>query len=87
MIVSSLRLRGNSELPAYTYDHDVYGENRDIWILSMPAFRWVQTDATSTPRFDHKCHRSRDQMFSIGGNVFPLWKEVDKIERGLASST
>lgn len=55
----------------------------DIWILSLPAFRWFQTDAKSTPRFEHQCHRSGDQMISIGGNDYPMWGEADELERGI----
>lgn len=73
-----------------TYEIFVYGgwdkdKNAldDIWILSLPGFRWFQTDAKSTPRFEHKCHRSGDQMVNVGGNVLPLWQEVDELSQGI----
>lgn len=55
----------------------------DIWVLSLPAFRWFKIDATSTKRMDHDCARAGEHMISIGGDEDPRWKTTDELERGV----
>jgi hypothetical protein len=55
----------------------------DIWVLSLPAFRWFKIDAESTERMDHRCARAGEHMITVGGDQNPRWETVDELERGI----
>ncbi|KAK8174173.1 hypothetical protein IWX90DRAFT_428951 [Phyllosticta citrichinensis] len=62
----------------------------DIYILSLPAFRWfrISSETTGTPRSHHTCHTFASQMVVVGGVDFSLgipgdWKDPDPWDNGL----
>jgi hypothetical protein len=43
----------------------------DLWVLSLPAFRWFKADVEVFPRANHACALAGDrQMISVGGLSF-----------------
>ncbi|KAI9740608.1 MAG: hypothetical protein M1834_005189 [Cirrosporium novae-zelandiae] len=40
----------------------------EIWVLSLPSFRWIKIFTGSSPRFGHTCHLvGHRQMITVGG--------------------
>lgn len=57
--------------------HDTTSPNLDeVFILSLPAFRWFRANYTSVyPRFGHTCHSTQNgQMVAIGGLDGSHWR-------------
>ena len=45
-----------------------HGMLDDVWVLTIPGFRWFQAQASSSPRQNHACARiSAGQIVSVGG--------------------
>ena len=43
--------------------------SKNVWILSIPAFKWFLTKAEGTPRYMHTCHIHGGKLISIGGRA------------------
>ncbi|KAK7518779.1 hypothetical protein IWZ03DRAFT_413746 [Phyllosticta citriasiana] len=62
----------------------------DIYILSLPGFRWfkISSSTTGTPRSFHTCNRVASQMVVVGGVDYSLgvpedWQDPDPWDNGL----
>lgn len=46
----------------------------DVWVLSLPQFRWTQVFAGSRPNYGAICHVvGKKQMLMLGGTDTRLW--------------
>lgn len=82
-----------SLIPSLTVDRHSYmyagydsdgGVIEDIWILSLPAFRWFKaTTKNAFSRFGHSCVVVGSQMVVVGGFREPLWQKSDHFENGI----
>ncbi|KAM0563725.1 hypothetical protein ACHAPJ_001457 [Fusarium lateritium] len=78
-----------------TYEIYIYGgtqnfENKsfgDVWVLSLPGFRWFKADGEAPRRAMHGCALvGNRQMLSIGGNDLGQqggWRDKDPWEQGI----
>lgn len=61
----------------------------DIWVLSLPGFRWFKVDDEVTPRAMHDCALvGKRQMLVIGGLDFGVndsfgWRDPDPWKQGV----
>ncbi|KAL2066756.1 hypothetical protein VTL71DRAFT_2828 [Oculimacula yallundae] len=46
---------------------DANSDSRNVYILTLPAFRWIRTTALSSPRAGSSCQTVKNQMISYGG--------------------
>ncbi|KAK2759135.1 hypothetical protein FQN54_003234 [Arachnomyces sp. PD_36] len=59
-------------------------DSDQVYVLSLPAFRWFQSDAVTQPRFMHTCELvGKRQMLSIGGVHAQIGDTVDPFIHGL----
>ncbi|KAI9159069.1 Kelch repeat-containing protein [Paramyrothecium foliicola] len=58
----------------------------DIWVLSLPAFRWFRIEVDAPPRMTHVCAvAGQRQMIVSGGLSRPgLWRNADEWTNALA---
>lgn len=42
-------------------------DSRNVYILTLPAFRWIRTAALTSPRSGATCQTVKNQMISYGG--------------------
>ncbi|KAG4273344.1 kelch repeat protein [Fusarium proliferatum] len=83
--------------PNNTYDIYIYGgwntwndktkAYGDVWVLSLPAFKWFKADVEGPRRGMHGCALvGKRQMLSIGGNNWGKdegWKDKDPWTQGI----
>ncbi|KAF5650670.1 kelch repeat [Fusarium sp. NRRL 25303] len=83
--------------PNNTYDIYIYGgwntwndktkAYGDVWVLSLPAFKWFKADVEGPKRGMHGCALvGKRQMLSIGGNNWGKdegWKDKDPWTQGI----
>ena len=68
------------EIYMYSCSYLVYGNDeefsncQDIWVLTIPAFRWFRLPATRRPIIGHGCHIVGKQLVTVAGNP---WDKVN----------
>ncbi|KAH9905351.1 hypothetical protein F4778DRAFT_729703 [Xylariomycetidae sp. FL2044] len=56
----------------------------ETWILTLPAFHWIKTDAVAPRRSDHDCVIVGSQMISVGGvRTLANFSEPDEWSQGI----
>ncbi|CAI7635265.1 unnamed protein product [Penicillium pancosmium] len=51
-------------------DNTISGSDGNVYVLSIPSFRWIKVYSNSTPRIKHKCELlGKHTMLIIGGNI------------------
>jgi hypothetical protein len=59
-------------------------DSDQVYILSLPAFRWFRSDAVTQPRYMQTCELvGKRQMLSIGGCHAQIAHTVDPFIHGL----
>jgi Kelch motif len=59
----------NSSYNIYLYGgRDATTDYDDVYVLSLPSFRWIQIYSGQSPRWGHTCHLvANSQMLTVGG--------------------
>jgi hypothetical protein len=59
-------------------------DSDQVYVLSIPAFRWFRSDPATQPRYMHTCELvGKRQMLSIGGIDAQVQNTVDPLGYGL----
>lgn len=74
----------NQRNKRYVYggvNNDTSTSNPNIYVLSLPSFRWVKLDGEESLRIKHKCQLAGDhQMIVVGGTVPTKSSEYDSTQ-------